>query len=153
MLAVRLLSRIEQNWDKIANSVLEQSKRDQNIHHYGRLSDSEVRTRCLDVVHDLRCWANRELSEDAVRAEYRRLGGQRFREPFPLEEVVYMLQTIEWQIVQYVQDENPPQNPVDLYSEVEILRAIDRFFGITVHSVVVGYEAARRLTAATSAVA
>lgn len=151
MLGVRLLSRIEKNWEKIARSVLEQSRRDVNVHHYSRLHETEVRTRCLDVVHDLRCWVNGDMTEEELRAEYRRLGARRYRDGFPLEEVVYMLQTIEWQIVQYVQDENPPQNPVDLYSEVEILRALDRFFGITVHSTVAGFERARKDAASAAA--
>lgn len=141
MISVRLLSRIEQNWEKIATSVIHQSRRDQHIPHYAGLEEGELRQRALDIVRSLNGWMNQQLSEHELRRRYLDLGVRRRNEGFPLEELVYKLQTIEWQIVQYVQDDFPPQNAVDLHSELEVLQALHRFFGIVIHSVVTGYQA------------
>ncbi len=144
MLSARLMQRVEQNWERIASAVIEQSRRDTHIRHYACLDEAEIRARAQDVIGNLGRWLSRP-DEAELRHRYRDLGWRRREEGFPLEEVIYKLQTIEWKIVQYVQDENPPENSVQLYGELEMSRVLHRFFGIVVHSVVCGYQRGREL--------
>jgi hypothetical protein len=151
ILSARLLSRIEQNCEKIARGVYDQSRRDEHTCHYAALDEEEIRRRAKDVVRNLNDWIRGEIGEEELRERYRQLGARRRSERFPLEEVVYMLQTIEWQIVQYVQNDNPPVSTLDVYGELEVLRALHRFFGIVVHSTVSGYERSREERTAVAA--
>jgi hypothetical protein len=136
-----MLSRLERNWEQIADHVIAQARRENESARYGRLDETDVRERAQLVLQDLESWL---LSgdEESVRLKYQELGRRRYKESIPLEQVVYKLQTIERSIVAFLRDYTPIETAVDLHAEVELLMALHSFFSTTIYGVVYGYEKA-----------
>jgi hypothetical protein len=141
MLSTRLLQRVEQHWDAIARAVVEQTRTDPNTPHHQVLDDEEIRARARDLVQHLGFWLTAG-DESAMARRYQEIGRIRHREGVSLAEVVYKLLLIERKTADYIQTENVAQTSVDIYAELEMIRALDRFFGIVLHNVVAGYEQA-----------
>jgi hypothetical protein len=139
MLASRMLSRLERNWEQIADQVIAQARRLNHTSHYGELDETEIRERAQLVLQDLEAWLLTG-DEDTLRRKYEELGKRRCHENLPLERVVYRLQTLERTIVGYLRDYTPIETAVDLHAEIELLTALHSFFGTTVYGVVSGYE-------------
>ena len=139
MLPIRLLHRVETHWDAIAAAVIEQTRIDPNTPHHQELDDEELHARARDLVHNLGTWLTSQ-DADALARRYEEVGRQRCREGVPLAEAVYKLHLIEQKTVDYIQYSNIAQNATEIFGELEILRALHRFFAIVVHSMVRGYE-------------
>ncbi|MFN3325609.1 MAG: hypothetical protein ACK5AZ_19100 [Bryobacteraceae bacterium] len=149
MVSIRLIQRIEQNWKQIAQSVIDQIHREPRVAHYHKLPDREIVDRADHLVRNLGRWLTGETAE-ATRI-YESLGARRHSEGVPLEEIVYKLQMIKRKLREYIRDTSLPETSVDLYGELELIRAIDGFFDEVVYSVVRGYQAAQRKAAAAAA--
>lgn len=141
MLSAKLLNRIEHNWEQIATAVISSAHTDERVRHYSTLDNEELRARARDLVANLSLWLNGQADGETER-RYEALGRTRHEQGFPLHEVIAKIQLIERKISDYVQEENAAQNAVALYSELEMLRALHRFFHIVQRSVVEGYETA-----------
>lgn len=141
MLSTKLLQRVETHWESIAAAVIEQSRCDPNTPHHQELDDEELHARARDLVHNLGHWLTSQ-DEGALARRYEEVGNARFLEGMPLAEVVYKLHLIELKTVEYIQHANIAQSAVEIFGELEMLRALHRFFAIVVYSVVRGYEKA-----------
>lgn len=141
MLPTMLIRRIESKWEQIVGSVIDDTQRDRRLASYQALSTQELRKRAEDLVRNLGHWlTNQDEAEIARRFED--LGQRRYREGFALAEVVRKIQLLEEKLVQAARDENDAKNSLDIYGELEILRALNQFFWLANYHVVVGYEAA-----------
>jgi hypothetical protein len=80
--------------------------------------------------------------DTALARRYQDVGKARHSEGIPLAEVIYKLLLIERKTAEYIQTENSMRSSVDIYAELEMLRALHRFFAIVLHNTVVGYEEA-----------
>ena len=149
MISARLLQRIETHWETIAADVISHTKIDPNTPHHQDLESGELHARARDLVHSLGEWlmtGDRESLTD----RYRQVGELRHKQGMPLSEVVYKVQLIELKVVDYIQNANAAQNAIEVYGELEMLRALHKFFAIVIHGLIMGYEraAARRELAA-----
>jgi hypothetical protein len=141
MLSSRLLQRVETHWDAIAAAVIEQASRDPHTPHHKELDDQELLARCSDLIQHLGQWLTSQ-DEGTLERRYEEVGHDRFMERIPLAEVVYKVHLIEQKTVDYIQHANVAQSAVEIFSELEMLRALHRFFAIVVYAVVTGYEKA-----------
>jgi len=141
MLSAKLLQRVEDHWESIASAVIEQTRTDPNTPHHRELDDQELIARVRDLVHNLGEWLASQ-DEAELSARYEEVGRARFLDGMPLAEVVYKLHLIELKTVEYIQHANAAQSAVEIFGELEMLRALHRFFAIVVYSVVKGYERA-----------
>ena len=141
MLSTRLLQRVEQHWDAIARAVVDQTRNDPNTPHHRVLDDEEIHARARDLVHNLGFWLT-SGDETVVAHRYQEVGRARHADGIPLTEVVYKLHLIERKTEDFIQTENSASTSVELYGELEMLRALHRFFDLVVHNVVAGYEQA-----------
>lgn len=83
-------------------------------------------------------------NEAEIALRFEELGRRRRAEGFSLAEVVRKIQLLEEKLVEAARDENEARNTLDIYGELEILRALNRFFWLANYHVVFGYEAAHR---------
>jgi hypothetical protein len=141
MLSTKLLQRVETHWEAIAAAVIEQTRNDPNTPHHQELDDEEMHARARDLVHNLGHWLTSQ-DEAALTRRYEEVGRARFAERIPLAEVVYKVHLIELKTVDYIQHANTAQTAVEIFGELEMLRALHRFFAIVVHAIVKGYESA-----------
>lgn len=147
MLSTRLLQRVEQHWDAIARSVVEQTRSDPNTPHHRILDEEEIHARARDLVHNLGYWLTAG-DEATVARRYLEVGKARHAEGVPLAEVVYKVHLIERKTEDFIQSENAAPTSVELYGELEMLRGLHRFFDLVVYNVVMGYEDAAVATRA-----
>jgi len=103
------------------------------------MHEAEVRSRCEDIVKNLGYWLT-SGDEGEVAERYRALGARRKDEGVALAELIAMLQIIEVQIMQRVQWENSARDALEVYAELEFMRALRRFFRRVIYNAVAGYE-------------
>jgi hypothetical protein len=139
MLSARLLERIDRNWEEIASQVISHTRRDARLSQYHSLSDAEIRERARDLARNLRRWLE-GLSDAELAATYAALGRRRCVGGVPLQEVVLKIQLIKRKFAAYAMEQNLALTPVEIYQELELLRALGRFFDIVIQGVVEGYE-------------
>jgi hypothetical protein len=147
MLSTKLLHRVEAHWESIAKAVVQQMQTDPNTPHHQVLDEEEIRARAHDLMHNLGVWLT-SGDESGVAHSHQEIGRARHAEGVPLAECVYRLQLIESKTIDYIQVQNPAQSAMDMYGELEVLRALERFFAIVIYNVIVGYEQAALTTRA-----
>jgi hypothetical protein len=143
MIAARLIQRIEANWDKIAQKVIDDRNAKPELQHYRSLSDEEIRIRARDLATRLGQWLTDE-NLDVHRAYFESIGRRRFEEGVPVHELVLKINIIKRAIRQYASEQNFSLTPMEIYEELELLRAMAGFFDSVVFRMVKGYEEARR---------
>lgn len=141
MVSRKLLQRVETHWEAIAAAVIEQSRNDPHTPHHQDLYEEELHARSHELLEALGHWlSTQDSTKLAQRCE--ELGMQRYAAGVPLAEVVYKLHMIELKTVEYMQYSNIAQTATEMFGEMEMLRALQRFFAIVVYSFVRGYEQA-----------
>jgi hypothetical protein len=141
MLSTTLISRIESKWERIVASVIDETHRDSRLASYQALSTTELRRRAEDLVRNLGQWLSTQ-NETEIALRFEELGRRRRAEGFSLAEVVRKIQLLEEKLVEAARDENEARTTLDIYGELEIVRALNRFFWLANYHVVFGYEAA-----------
>lgn len=141
MLSTTIISRIEANWERIVASVIDETHRDHRLASYQALSTHELRCRAEDLVRNLGQWLSAG-NDETIALRFEDLGRRRRDEGFSLAEVVRKIQLLEAKLVEAARDENDARNALDIYGELEIVRALNRFFWLANYHVVHGYESA-----------
>ncbi len=145
MIAARLLQRIEANWEAIAQAVISSRNQDPSLPHYRTLSDQEIRDRVRDLTTNLGRWLYTK-DDTSIAHHYEQLGRTRYAQAVPLHEVVLKLISIKRAIRTYASEQNYNLSPVDIYDELELLRAMAGYFDFVIYRVTKGYESAMRVT-------
>ncbi len=143
MIAARLLQRIESNWERIAETIIAARQDDPALTHYRSLSDQELRERVRDFSTNLAVWLT-SRDESRLSAHYEVLGRRRHSEGIPLFEVLTKITVIKRAIRTYATEQNLSLSAVEIYEELELLRAMAGFFDFVVCQVAKGYEEAWR---------
>jgi len=146
MIAARLLQRVETNWEAIANAVIASRNQDPALPNYRDLPDQEIRDRVRDLTTNLGHWLFTK-DETSIALHYEQLGRTRYAHGIPLHEVVLKLISIKRAIRTYASEQNYNLSAVDIYDELELLRAMAGYFDFVIYRVVKGYEGAMRVTA------
>lgn len=141
MIASRLLKRVEANSEQIALAVIVARNRDPHLAHYRNLSDDEIRVRVRDLTTNLAIWLT--TNDETPQAEhFERLGRLRYEQQMPLHEVIQKLMVLKGAIHGYVSEQNLSLTPLEIYEELEMVRAMAVFFDFVVFRVAKGYEQA-----------
>jgi hypothetical protein len=146
MIAARLLQRIEANWEAIAQAVISSRNQDPSLPHYRALSDQEIRDRVRDLTTNLGRWLYTK-DDASIAHHYEQLGRIRYSQAVPLHEVIQKLISIKRAIRTYASEQNYNLSPVDIYDELELLRAMAGYFDFVIFRVAKGYEGAMRSSA------
>jgi hypothetical protein len=142
MLSARLIRLISDHCEQITERVVRQIARDSKLLNLGSLPVSELRARTRDILMNLGSWLISHETDVAHR--YEQLGRQRCEEGVPLHEVVYALQVIRENMIQYVRDQGMGHSPLEIYAEEELQHAADQIFDTLIYYFVRGYEYALR---------
>jgi hypothetical protein len=142
MLSVRLIRMVADHWEEIAARVIRQVRRDSKLLELGKLPEQELRERAREILQGLGAWLVSPEEDLGQRSEA--LGRRRFEEGIPLHEVVYSLQLLRENMIQFVRDQGLGQTPLELYAEEELERGSDRIFNKIIYHFVRGYERAMR---------
>ncbi len=143
MIAKNLVQRLEANWEQIATQVIRERDQDPDLLQYKTLSDQEIRERAKDLSSKLSSWLL-DRDESRFAAHFEALGRRRYEEGMPLHEVIQKLNIIKRAIRRYVTEQNYTLTPLEIYQELEVLRAMAGFFDFVIFRVAKGYEEAIR---------
>lgn len=142
MIAARMIQRIEANWERIAATVIAARDSDPNLPHYRNLSDYEIRDRVRDLSTNLALWLVSK-DEAVLGHHFEQLGHRRFTEGMPLPELILKITTIKRAIRAFATEQNLSLTPLEIYEELELLRAMAGYWDFVIYRVTRGYEQAR----------
>jgi hypothetical protein len=143
-IAGRLIRAVEHNAVSLTDGVVRKLLNSPRTPAYHRLPYNDLYDRAYCVFHDLGLWLW-EKSESSVRQCYNELGGKRWAEGVPLEEVLWALVLTKDHLVAYLDAHGLADSAVELYQQQEFDRVIGHFFDRAVCYTAEGY--AQRATA------
>jgi hypothetical protein len=144
MVTTKLTQLVERDWEQIAARLIRAVRRNPNLEHLSKRSDLDLREWCRDILEHLGNLISARESDDVLR-RYEILGRIKCEEHTPLHEAVLRLQILKNQIVGFVHERGLPTKEIQLYTEEEFERWLDRFFDEYIYRLVRGYEGAMRL--------
>src|SRR5215468_10493890 len=130
---------IETHAEQLTEKLLQAIRTNPRTTFLHELSEAELRRRVFDLYHNLGRWLG-ERNEKEIEATYADLGRRRFREGVPLSELVYALNLVKQHLWEYIQANDLPETPTDLYGEEQLVVRAGRFFDTAIYYTVRGFE-------------
>jgi hypothetical protein len=142
MLSARLIHLIETHHKELADRVLRETFRRQDLPHILRLPEAELRERNRLLLEHLGEWllGNEEKMERLQES----VGTKRFEQSVPLHESVHALCLIKNTVIEFIEEQGIPRDTVGLYAEEELEHRLGKFFDQLIIHLVRGYEGAWR---------
>jgi hypothetical protein len=142
MLSARLIHLIETHHKEVADRVLREIWRRQDLPHVLRLPEAELRERNRIILEHLGEWLSGNEEEMGKRQES--VGRQRFEQSVPLHEAVHALCLIKNTVLEFIEEQGIPRDTLGLYAEEELEHRLGKFFDLLIIHLVRGYEGAWR---------
>lgn len=148
MLSTRLIHLIEDHWQAISSSVIQEIRSDPALRHIRALPETELREIGRTILRNLGHWLTAPKGDqDIIAEQYETIGRLRFSESIPLHECVRALQLVKAKTIYFVCDQGLSQSSIDMYGANELERRISAFFDHLIYHEVIGYESALRRSA------
>jgi hypothetical protein len=148
MLSTRLVHLIEDHWQDISSSVINQIRNDPSLRRIRALPETELREIGRTILRNLGHWLTASKADRHIVGEqYETIGQLRFAENIPLCECVRALQIVKHKTMSFTADQGLAQSSVDMYGANELERRLDSFFDELIYHEVIGYERALRRAA------
>ena len=138
MLVARLVALIEDHAEELAERIVRRLHEDPRTSAYRQFDRTELLERTRSVYSHLGQWLG-QASEDAIEAEYFRLGEVRYSEGIPLSEVVMALLLTRRNLWQFI-DSQGADNILELRQQLDLELLVVRFYDRAIHQTVRGYE-------------
>jgi hypothetical protein len=141
MLSGKLIHLIEAHYKEITNRIIREIWRHPDLVQLRRLPEAELRERSQIILENFGGWLASE-KEESLAKQQETIGMLRYEQGVPLDEVVRALCLIKYNIVDFVEEQGIPKDPLGLYAEEELEHRISRFFDTLIIHVVRGYQLA-----------
>lgn len=139
MLSQKLVMLIEDHADQLTAGLIDELQRHPRTGGYHQLSRSELHQRAYDVYRNLGQWLLGK-SEREIEASYTDLATRRLREGIALSNVICALTLTKNHLIDYVKRAGLANTALDLYAELELVRAVSQFFDKAIYYTAYGYE-------------
>lgn len=149
MLSARLIQLIETHHKELADRVLREIWRRQDLPHILRLPEAELRERNRVLLEHLGEWLS--SNEEKMRRLQETVGTKRFEQSVPLHESVHALCLIKNTVIEFIEEQGIPRDTIGLYAEEELEHRLGKFFDQLIIHLVRGYEGAWRRAARAAA--
>ena len=149
MLSARLIHLIETHHKELADRVLREIWRRQDLSHIGRLPEAELRERGRTIIEHLGEWLLG--NEDEIGKRQEAVGRLRFEQSVPLHEAVHTLCLMKSTVIDFIEEQGIPRDTIGLYAEEELEHRLSKFFDQLIIHLVRGYEGAWRRAARAAA--
>ena len=140
MLSARLIHLIETHHEEVADRVLREIWRRQDLPHILKLPEAELRERNRILLEHLGEWLLG--NEDELGRRQQDMGRRRFEQSVPLHEAVHALCLIKNTVIEFVEEQGIPRDTIGLYAEEELEHRLGKFFDQLIIHLVRGYESA-----------
>jgi hypothetical protein len=149
MLSARLIQIIETHHKEIADRVLREIWRREDLPHILRLPEAELRERNRVLLEHLGEWLLG--NEEKMKRLQETVGSKRFEQSVPLHESVHALCLIKNCVIEFIEEQGIPRDTIGLYAEEELEHRLGKFFDQLIIHLVRGYESAWRRAARAAA--
>ena len=136
----KLLDLIHNHADEITNNWLEDIKTNETTPTYAAFDQKKLYTRAYRVYSNLGKWISRETSKEEIKHMYNELGRKRYREGFPLSEVIQAFALTRRHLWLRVLNEGLLSTAMDLIDALELNNRVVLFFDRAVFYTAQGYE-------------
>ncbi len=143
MLSAKLVNLIEDNWQVIAQRLIDRVKRHPDCVVLSKVAHAEHMEWCQQILQNLGELLSGDKREE-VRRRWQLAGRYRYQESVPLHEAVLRIHILKDQIINFVHEQGFPMTSLQLYAEEELEHRVCSFFDAVVYSLVRGYEQAMR---------
>lgn len=135
---------VESNAEELTKNILSEVRKKDEFRHYRGISEDVFFERISQVIRNvyerLGNWLDKNKTKNTLFAYYSDLGGQRFREGIPLDEVIQLFLMIKMEIWHMFR-EQVVLSEIDLKRLMEIDFYVNLFFDRIVTSTITGYQA------------
>lgn len=145
---VNIIEMIEKNAETMAGELKNKLLSDPTTPSYQTLDDRSLYENIFEVYSRLGYWFLRNTEKGEVPTHYSALGAQRFKEGFPLHEVVQVLVATKRHIWDTVLEKGVMGTAKELDSAVDFITYLNRFFDMAIYYTTLGYYRALNLKSA-----
>lgn len=139
MLGIRLVRLIEKHSAEIAEGLMTGLRTSERTPAYRNLHEDELRTALVSLYAHLGEWLLTKTEVD-VEKYFKAIGARRSAEGVPSSQVAWALMMSKKQLWGFVYREAAADQALELYTELEFLETLDRFFDRAVFYALIGYE-------------
>ena len=145
---VNIIEMIEKNAETMAGELKNKLLSDPTTPSYQTLDDRSLYENIFEVYSRLGYWFLRNTEKGEVPTHYSAIGAQRFKEGFPLHEVVQVLVATKRHIWDTVLEKGVMGTAKELDSAVDFITYLNRFFDMAIYYTTLGYYRALNLKSA-----
>ena len=145
---VKLIEMIEKNAETMAGELKNKLLTDPATPSYQTLDDRILYENIFEVYSRLGYWLLRDSEKGEVPTHYSAIGAQRFREGFPLHQVVQALVATKRHIWDTIMEKGIMRTAKELDSAVDFITYLNRFFDMAIYYTTLGYYRALNLKTA-----
>jgi len=145
---VKLIEMIENNAETMAGELKNKLLTDPATPSYQTLDDRILYENIFEVYSRLGYWLLRDAEKGEVPTHYSAIGAQRFREGFPLHQVVQALVATKRHIWDTISEKGIMRTAKELDSAVDFITYLNRFFDMAIYYTTLGYYRALNLKTA-----
>jgi hypothetical protein len=148
VMLVKLIEMIEKNAEAMAGELKSRLQTDPATPSLQTLDDRILYEDIFEVYSRLGYWLLRDAEKGEVPSYYSAIGAQRFREGFPLQQVVHALVATKRHIWDTILEKGIMRTAKELDSAVDFITYLNRFFDMAIYYTTLGYYRALNLKSA-----
>ncbi len=141
MLAYKLVRLIETHSDGLALSLLKKVENSEITHDYASVPNEELKERVYEIYRHLGEWLLGKSRLD-IEKRYEEIGARRAQQGVSLSQVFWVIVLTKENLWEFLKKEASPDQPVEIFGELEMLQLLEQFFDKAQYYAAVGYEAA-----------
>jgi len=142
MLSLRMVQLIEEHSDELADGIVTKLHHSSRTVSLRRIPAAELHSRIQETLHHLHSWL---LTNEGhhVQERYRELGRHHAAREVSLHDLCWAIVLIKDHLWHFVEQRVFHTSPVEIHSELELMRVLDLFFDGMIYHIAEGYEEVR----------
>lgn len=146
MIGAKLIRLIEKHSDALARTLMQRLVSSPRAADLRKVPADELQQRVYEVYHNLSTWLL-NTTEEQIERRYLAIGMRRAEQDVPLSSAIYALLLTKEHLWDFLRHEGFPDQPVELFQELELALLVDQFYDRALYYMVRGYENALALHA------
>jgi hypothetical protein len=144
MISQSMVELVEKKADALAKQWLRDVRRNANTPYYHTFNEDYLFERARSMYKNLGRWLNVSIPKQEIADFYRKYGRERFREGFPLTELIYSFILFRRHLWLFIVHEGFLDSAYELLRALELNNRIILFFDRAMHNMAIGYEEERK---------
>ena len=144
MISQSLVELIEKNAEKLAQQWVKDVRQNVRTPFYHAFNPDDLHERAITMYKGLGHWLSVETPKEETARFYKKYGYERFREGFPLPELIYSFILFRRHLWLYILHVGFLDSAYELLRALELNNRVILFFDRALYNMAMGYEEARK---------